>query len=244
MTGPDTASAQPIRLLLVDDDAGLAAMLLEYLAPHGFHVTVAGDGETALARLDTVQPELVVLDVMLPGIDGFEVLRRLRGAHDVPVLMLTARGEAPERIAGILGGADDYLGKPFEPLELAARLHAVLKRSRGRDPLRRTADSLTVGALTLDLRRCVARFAAHEIALTRAELRVLEQLMRREGQLLPRATLTELALDRPLAPYDRSIDTLVSKLRRKLADAGLATPAIRSLRGHGYVLDATTHESN
>lgn len=223
------------RLLLVDDDEDLAAMLREFLELQGFSVAIVHDGEAALVRVAEAPPDLVVLDVMLPGISGFEVLKRLRESHDLPVVMLTARGEEAERITGLLGGADDYLPKPFNPLELSARIQAVLKRYLGGD--RVASDELLVGPLRLDLRRRELLAGAVPVAVTAAEMRVLEHLMRRPGEVLSRARLTELALDRPIEAYDRSIDTLISKLRRKLTDAGVAGDCIRGLRGHGYVLD-------
>ncbi len=227
------------RLLLVDDDEALAAMLREFLELQGFSVAVVHDGEAALARVADAPPDLLVLDVMLPGISGFEVLKRLRASHELPVVMLTARGEESERIIGLLGGADDYLPKPFNPLELAARIQAVLKRYRGgeRGASRGAMDDLVVGPLRLDLRRRELLAREAPVSLTAAEMRVLEHLMRRPGEVLSRARLTELALDRPMEAYDRSIDTLVSKLRRKLSAAGVAGDCLRSLRGHGYVLD-------
>ncbi len=234
------------RILLVDDDQALAAMLCEFLELQGFSVATVHDGETALVRVAEVPPDLVVLDVMLPGIDGFEVLKRLRDRHDLPVIMLTARGEEAERIIGLLGGADDYLPKPFNPLELAARIQAVLKRYRGgeRGGDRGATGELVVEPLRLDLRRRELLARDTPVALTAAEMRVLEHLMRRPGEVLSRARLTELALDRPMEAYDRSIDTLVSKLRRKLSAAGVAGDCIRALRGHGYVLDpGSTRES-
>jgi DNA-binding response OmpR family regulator len=232
-TPPPTPSA---RLLLVDDDAALAAMLREFLELQGFSVATVLDGESALARVDAEPPDLVVLDVMLPGISGFEVLKRLRERHEVPVVMLTARGDESERIIGLLAGADDYLPKPFNPLELTARIQAVLKRSLGSE--RRSADGvLMVGPLQLDLRRRQLLVESVPVAVTAAEMRVLEHLMRHPGEVLSRARLTELALDRPIEAYDRSIDTLISKLRRKLAAGGVAGDCIRGLRGHGYVLD-------
>jgi len=224
------------RLLLVDDDVTLAAMLQEFLELQGFSVTAVPDGESALARVEEAPPELVVLDVMLPGISGFEVLKRLRERYDLPVIMLTARGDESERIIGLLAGADDYLPKPFNPLELVARIQAILKRSRGSE--RRSADGdLVVGPLRLDLRRRQLLVQSVPVAVTAAEMRVLEHLMRHPGEVLSRARLTELALDRPIEAYDRSIDTLISKLRRKLAAGGVAGDCIRGLRGHGYVLD-------
>ena len=237
------------RLLLVDDDRGLARMLREFLELQGFEVELAHDGETALGRIDAAPPDLVVLDVTLPGLSGFEVLARLRSASQLPVVMLTARGEESDRIAGLMGGADDYLAKPFNPLELAARVRAVLKRSRtpaaaaaaAAQPApaapQAQAGRLLAGPIVLDLRRRELLVHERPVVLTAAEMRVLAELLRRQGEVISRAELTQLALERPLEAYDRSIDTLASRLRRKLAGAGLPAQVIRGLRGHGYVLE-------
>lgn len=233
------------RILLVDDDAALAGLLQEFLELQGFEVALAHQAEDALSRIAETPPDLVVLDVMLPGISGFEALRRLRERHDVPVIMLTARGEESERILGLMGGADDYLSKPCSPLELAVRIRTVLKRARRTTQVSATSQEsmVSVGPLTVDLRRCEARVRGARIGLTPAELRVLEQLLRHPGEVLSRSQLTQLALDRPIEAYDRSIDTIVSKLRRKLEAAGLPTKSIGGLRGHGYVLDPSALES-
>jgi len=238
----DSLTGAPLRLLLVDDDQALAAMLREFLELQGFGVATVADGEAALAEVGRAPPDLVVLDVMLPGMDGFQVLTRLRASHDLPVVMLTARGEESERILGLQGGADDYLPKPFNPLELAARIQAVLKRYRGgqRAGDRGRPGDLVVGPLHLDLRRRTLRARDEAVPVTAAEMRVLEHLMRHPGEVLSRARLTELALDRPIEAYDRSIDTLISKLRRKLSVAGVPGDCIRGLRGHGYVLDTAS----
>ncbi len=234
------------RLLLVDDDRSLARMLREFLELQGFGVEVAHDGERALERIGAEPPELVVLDVGLPGISGFEVLARLRAVSQLPVVMLTARGEASDRIAGLMGGADDYLAKPFNPLELAARVRAVLKRSRAPATLATTpatgtaaarAEVLLAGPIALDLRKRALQVHGRPVVLTAAEMRVLAELLRRQGEVISRAELTQVALERPLEAYDRSIDTLASRLRRKLAGAGLPAQVLRGLRGHGYVLD-------
>jgi len=237
-SGLTMTSPMPPRILLVDDDASLAAMLAEILRLHGFEVDALARGEAALAAIRTQPPDLVVLDVMLPGISGFEVLTRLRAESELPVIMLTARGAEAERIAGLTRGADDYLGKPFNPLELIARIRAILKRAPGRDSAAwATLDELAVGTLRLDLKRFELWADGRLLAVTPAELRVLEVLMRRLGEVLSRAELTEYALQRPLEPYDRSIDTIMSRLRRKLADAQVANPRLHGVRGHGYVLD-------
>ncbi len=225
------------RILLVDDDEGLAALLGEILQLHGFEVARVASGEAALERIGATPPDLVVLDVMLPGINGIEVLTRLRRSSDVPVIMLTARGAEAERIEGLTSGADDYLAKPFNPLELTARIRAILKRAPRRDPDAGATDELVIGALRLDLKRFELRADDQPIALTPAELRAIEVLIRRHGEVLSRSELTEFALQRPLEPYDRSIDTIMSKLRRKLAEAQVASPRIHGVRGHGYVLD-------
>lgn len=240
---PTAPNPERARLLLVDDDRSLARMLREFLELQGFDVDLVHSGEEALARIAAAAPELVVLDVTLPGLSGFEVLARLRADSQLPVVMLTARGEESDRIAGLMGGADDYLAKPFNPLELAARVRAVLKRSRVPAPPATAAvppaapERLQLGPIRLDLRRRELRVHGLRVALTAAEMRVLAELLRRPGEVLSRAELTQVALERPLEAYDRSIDTLASRLRRKLAATGLPAQAIRGLRGHGYVLE-------
>ena len=224
--------ASHARLLLVEDDRELARMLSEYLQLQGYRLMTAGSGEAALERLAVEPVDLVVLDIGLPGMDGLETLRLLRLQHAVPVIMLTARGEEQDRIAGLLAGADDYLPKPFNPLELVARIGAVLKRSTGVAPT-----ECTIGNLHLNSRRRELRVRDLPVHLTAAEWRILETLVQRRGEVLARAELTQLALDRPLEAYDRSIDTLISKLRRKLTAGGARGAEIRGLRGHGYVLD-------
>jgi DNA-binding response OmpR family regulator len=230
-------------LLLVDDDQQLAAMLHEFLELQGFKVDVIGDGEAALEQIATQPPELVILDVMLPGINGFEVLEQLRKTHDLPVIMLTARGEESDRILGLMRGADDYLPKPFNPLELAVRIKAILKRSSA-NTASEAIQELSVGTMKLDLRRKELSIHDKAVLITPAEMRVLEQLLRHPGEVLSRSQLTELALDREIEAYDRSIDTLISKLRRKLSAAGVSRDCIRGLRGHGYVLDTDSLESD
>jgi len=221
-------------LLLVDDDRALASMLGEYLALQGFEVSSVSSGEDALASCQSQSPDLIVLDVGLPGIDGFETLSRLRAEYAVPVIMLTARGEDSDRIAGLMAGADDYLPKPFNPLELAARIRVVLKRSTTVPAVTAT---IGFGNLELHIKRREVQVEGRLVALTATELRILEVLLNRKGEVLSRAELTEAAVGRPLEAYDRSVDTLVSKLRRKLGEAGARGAEIRSLRGHGYVLD-------
>jgi len=228
------------RVLIIDDDRQLAGMLLEYLEKQGFVVDVAGTGEDGLDRIHADRPDLVVLDVMLPGIDGFAVLDKIRLAGNLPVIMLTARGEEGDRILGLMGGADDYLPKPFNPLELSVRIKAVLKRSQSNQPV---AQTMQTGPMSLDSAKCLLTVHNSEVKLTAAELHAMELLMRHQGEVLSRARLTEFALNRPLEAYDRSIDTIISRLRGKLEKAGIPKECIKSLRGHGYVLDADSLDS-
>ena len=230
-------SQAPPRLLLIDDDVSLAKMLHEFLELHGFRVDVVHEGEIGLQRITDDPPDLVILDVMLPDISGFDVLKRLRAEYALPVIMLTARGDESDRIFGLMGGADDYLPKPFNPLELTVRIQAILKRSTSEASNHSVQDTLIVGPLKMDLKRRTMTAIDEPVQLTAAEMRVLEQLMRRPGEVLSRAKLTQKALDRPIEAYDRSIDTLISKIRSKLAVAGISNQCIRGLRGHGYVLD-------
>ncbi|MEZ5473624.1 MAG: response regulator transcription factor [Steroidobacteraceae bacterium] len=225
------------KLLLIDDDIELAAMLQEFLELQGFEVATAQSGEIGLQQLEEQQPDLVVLDVMLPGLSGFETLQTIRERHDVPVIMLTARGEEPERILGLMRGADDYLAKPCSPLELALRIRTILKRVRPSPVDADEAVLLSIGPVRLDTRRREAFAGSTLLPLTAAEMRVLEQLMRHSGEVLSRARLTQLALERPLEAYDRSIDTLISKLRGKLKAAGVTDDCISGVRGQGYVMD-------
>ena len=219
------------QLLLVDDDAELCAMLREYLEPEGFGAESAENGQSALERLARGGIDLVVLDVMLPGLSGFEVLRRLRATSRVPVLMLTARGEEIDRVVGLEMGADDYLAKPFSPRELVARIRAVLRRMADAP----AGGLLAFGTLTLDVRAHRAQVEGEDLELTSAELRILELLMQADTRTVAREELMQQALGRRLLPTDRSLDTHVSNLRRKLARF---TDRIRiqGVRGAGYAL--------
>ena len=219
------------RLLIVDDDAELVAMLREYLEPEGFAAESAENGQAALERLGRGGIDFVVLDVMLPGLTGFEVLRRLRATSRVPVLMLTARGEEIDRVVGLEMGADDYLAKPFSPRELVARVRAVLRRMAdiGVDGV------LGFGPLKLDSRAHRAQLDGQDLELTSAELRILELLMQADTRTVSREELMLQALGRRLLPTDRSLDTHVSNLRRKLARL-TERITIQGVRGAGYAL--------
>ena len=221
------------KLLIVDDDHELCAMLAEYLGPEGFLTEAVGSGPAALERLGREAVDLVVLDVMLPELSGFEVLRRIRALNRVPVIMLTARGEEVDRVVGLEMGADDYLAKPFSPRELVARIRAVLRRM--------SVESLPAngamqwGPLRLDLRARRADVNEQDLELTAAELRILELLVRADTKTVTRDELMTQALGRRLLPTDRSLDTHVSNLRRKMAKATTRV-SVQSVRGTGYAL--------
>lgn len=236
MNGPTpNTPAIEARVLLVDDDRELCQMLVEYLDAEHFEVRSVHDGASALAEVSARPYEIVILDVMLPALSGFDVLRELDAATAPPVLMLTARGEDVDRIVGLELGADDYLAKPFNPRELVARLRAILRRAGARSE-RRAPDNFEVGPIRLNMANHQVRVGGNAVILTGAELRVLELLMRAVGQVISRETLTEQALGRKLAAYDRSIDTHISNLRRKLGLNGAGDPEIRNIRGSGYLL--------
>lgn len=229
-------SPMTTRVLIIDDDQELTSMLQEFLAGEGFEVTCAADAAAGLAAIGERPAELLVLDVMLPGASGFDLLRSLRQSHArLPVLMLTARGEAVDRILGLELGADDYLAKPFDPRELAARLRAIHRRAQGSSQ-DAPPTVLELGKLKIDERRRRATWADAALELTAAELRILTLLGKATGQPIERAELTEQALGRKLTLYDRSIDTHISNLRRKLTQAGVSGVEIRSVRGTGYEL--------
>lgn len=223
------------KLLIIDDDTELSSMLSEYLTRDGFEVFTAINGADALSQLDQLHPDLITLDIMLPGMSGLDLLRRLRSDRiRTPVLMLTARGDDVDRILGLELGADDYLAKPFNPRELAARIRAILRRSPHSSPS--TNEPLRIADLELDLTQHRATLRGHVLELTGAELRVLAELMRNAGRLVSREQLTEQALGRKLELYDRSIDTHISNLRRKLGTREGEGLELRGVRGAGYLL--------
>jgi DNA-binding response OmpR family regulator len=228
-------------VLIVDDDRELGQMLNEYLTGEGFRVSIVRDGLEALDKLAAETFDLVILDVMLPSLNGFDVLRRLRRSLSVPVVMLTAHGADVDRIVGLELGADDYLPKPFNPRELVARVRAVLRRFASRDN-EGPAQPVGVGPIWLDPATLEVTLSGKAVRLTGTEFRVLELLMRSPGQVQSRESLTERVLGRKLTPYDRSIDTHVSNLRRKLGLGQAGLPEIRSIRGAGYVLAAHPEE--
>jgi DNA-binding response OmpR family regulator len=221
------------KVLLVDDDVELSDLLGEYLQREGFDTDAVHDGASGVARALDGGYDIVVLDVMMPGLDGVEALRRIRLASRVPVLMLTARGDDVDRIVGLELGADDYVPKPCTPRELAARLRAILRRARPAEA--GAADEpLAAGPLSLWPGRRLARWRGETLSLTSAEFSLLEVLARQAGRVVGKAELSEQALGRPLARFDRSIDVHVSSLRQKLGQRGDGRSWIETVRGRGY----------
>jgi DNA-binding response OmpR family regulator len=228
-----------MRALLVDDDRELARLLSDYFASHQVSIDHIEDGPSALECLgEPHQYDIVLLDVMLPGMDGFEVCRRIRAKYDVPVVMLTARGDDADRVVGLDIGADDYVPKPFNPRELLARMHAVLRRAR--PPV--VQERIEIGDLVVDVPAHKAMLAGRELQLTSFELRVLVALARRAGQTVTREELASAVVPKPQGglrydpSVDRSLDVHVSHLRHKLGDDAREPKRIRTVRGIGYVL--------
>jgi len=217
-------------VLLADDDIELSGMLAEYLEREGFSVTAVYDGESAARLAAGGAYQIVVLDVMMPRIDGVEALRRIRQGSRVPVIMLTARGDDVDRIIGLELGADDYVAKPCTPRELAARLRAILRRMQ---PQAEGAGPLTVSGLALWPEKRRVEWQGHPIELTSMEFNLLEVLMRNAGRVVSKKDLSEQALGRPLARFERSVDVHLSSIRQKLGDAAAL---IRTVRGQGYHL--------
>ena len=208
-------------------------MLSEYLGPEGFVISTASTGPEGLEALARSSVDLVILDVMLPQLSGFEVLRRIRATSRVPVIMLTARGEEVDRVVGLEMGADDYLAKPFGPRELVARIRAVMRRMPGEGAA--SSGLIFWGPLRLDLRAHCALAGERDLELTSAELRILELLVRADTRTVTRDELMTQALGRRLLPTDRSLDTHVSNLRRKIARC-TDRVSVQSVRGTGYAL--------
>ena len=219
-------------VLLIDDDAELTELLAQYLAQEGFDVSVANDGDRALGRILEAKAEIVVLDIMMPNVDGIEVLRRIRSESAIPVLMLTARGDEADRVAGLDLGADDYLAKPCSPRELAARLRAIVRRGKG--DLQKVEGAVTRGPLTIDASRRIASWRGAALKLTGIEFNLLDVLAAERGRPVSRADLSLHGLGRPLAPYDRSIDVHISSIRQKLGTFDDGRSPIMNVRGIGY----------
>lgn len=222
-------------VLLIDDDAELTNLLKEYLEQEGFAVSVANDGDRALGRIMDARADIVVLDIMMPSVNGLDVLRRIREESTIPVLMLSARGDEADRILGLDLGADDYLAKPCSPRELAARIKAVLRRSEMASQAP-PPDALSEGPLRLDPARRLATWNGTPLSLTGIEFAVLQTLVERKGAAVSRDDISQQALGRPLAPYDRAIDVHISAIRAKLGTYADGRGPIQNVRGVGYQL--------
>jgi len=220
-------------LLLVDDDTSLLHMLQAFLTQEGFRVLIATDGTQALAMVAAFEPALLVLDYMMPGLSGIEVLALLRQHHAVPVLMLTARRDDADRIKGLDMGADDYLAKPFNARELLARIRAILRRTQTRQAL---TQHLTLGHLELLAEQTTAYWQSIPLALTHTEYRLLEILVRQVGYVVSKDEMALYALKRSLTVFDRSIDVHIGRLRTKLDDIAGDCLSIRTVRAQGYQL--------
>ena len=221
------------RILIIDDDRELCALVARFLTGEGFDVDRAADGSEGIELALSGAYALVMLDVMMPGLGGFDVLRRIRARSRTPVLMLTARGDTQDRVLGLELGADDYLPKPYDPSELAARIRAILRRSASSADAAMSAlavDDVTLSAST----RVVTRDAA-PVELTTVEFDLLHVLMNAAGTVVPREELVRAVLGREFTPYDRSIDTHVCNLRRKIGRLADGTERIKGIRGTGYL---------
>ncbi len=226
------------RILVIDDDIELCGLLKDYLVPEGFDVETVNDSEKGIERALSGEHNFVVLDVMLPGVNGFEVLRSVRKSSNIPVLMLTARGEDVDRIVGLEMGADDYLPKPFNPRELVARIKAIQRRGETKNTAQKQAEPdevITVGDVDLDGGTRMVRKRGETVDLTAVEFDLLEMLLRSAGHVLQRKDLVIKVLGRGLDPFDRSIDVHISSLRKKLGHKIHGMERIKTIRGIGYL---------
>ena len=231
--------SQPAHILVVDDDHEIRTLLAEYLEKNGLRVSVARDGKEMQRVLDRVRVDLVVLDILLPGDDGLTLCRTLRASSQLPIIMLTARGDDVDRILGLELGADDYVPKPFKPRELLARITAVLRRTTHvlREPLPADVRCYWFAGWRLDTTaRSLTDEGGSTVALSGAEFRLLAVLLAHAGQVLSRLQLMELLRGRDLDPFDRSIDQRVSRLRQILRDDARSPLIIKTVYGEGYVI--------
>ncbi|MEH6463320.1 MAG: response regulator [Shewanella psychromarinicola] len=223
------------RILLIDDDIGLSDLLSQLLELEGFALTQAYDGEQGLLMAQQQDFDLILLDVMLPKLNGFEVLRALRQRKQTPVLMLTARGEEIDRVVGLEIGADDYLPKPFNDRELVARIRAILRRAQTTQQDNQANEMMLFGDLRLDPSRQETYCNEQLIILTGTEFLLLFNLLEKSGELVTKESLSENVLGKKLMPFDRSLDMHLSNLRKKLPERQDGRPRVKTLRGKGYI---------
>lgn len=227
-----------LSLLLIDDDTELARMMRQYFAQQGHLLDCVYNGREGLSKALNGAYDLVLLDIMLPIIDGLELLKQLRRWKNLPLIMLTARAKQQDRIAGLNTGADDYVSKPFDLDELHARIHAVLRRS---SMLQDTPEPITVGNIRLSGTTREVSVSGRRVDLTAAEFDILDLFMRSPGRIISRDEITNLLFDREATPYDRFIDVHISHLRKKLDSAGLV---IRAIRGVGYIFSTAEQDNS
>ena len=223
------------KILIIDDDEELCELVSEYLGVEGFKVDCVSDGEAGLERARSGDYDIAILDVMLPKMNGFDVLRDLRTESKLPVIMLTARGDDMERIAGLETGADDYMPKPFNPRELAARLRAILRRAAASDENSGPSEKLDVDDIQMSQSGRMATLDGVDLNLTSVEFELLYSLLSEAGKIVKKEDLSESVLERKLSPYDRSLDMHISNLRKKLGPRGDGTDRIKTIRSVGYI---------
>ncbi len=223
------------KVLIIDDDEELCDLVSEYLTVEGFVTTAVHDGETGLAQALSGDFDLAILDVMMPKLNGFDVLRNLRQKSGLPVLMLTARGDDMERIVGLEIGADDYLPKPFNPRELVARLRAILRRASNDDAEQSAVERISIDDLELSSSSRSVKRDGEELPVTSVEFDLLSALLREAGTVVKKEVLSERVLERRLSPYDRSLDMHVSNLRKKLGARADGSERIKTVRSVGYI---------
>jgi DNA-binding response OmpR family regulator len=223
-----------IRVVYIEDDERLASLTARYLESHDVAVIVSPDAREGIAAVLRGRPDVVLLDLMLPGQSGFDVCRELRSHVDTPIVMVTARGDEVDRIVGLEGGADDYIAKPFSSRELLARIRAQARRARGRSGP--SPEVLRVGALTIDAASRTAALSDHDLALTTYEFALLRALVERAGRVLTRERIMEIVRGAADEAFDRSIDVHISHLRQKLGDDPRRPKLLKTVRGIGYML--------
>jgi len=222
------------KVLMIDDDERLVELVKDYLSPHGFTLISAHDGLRGIETFEREVVELIILDLMLPELDGLEVCKRIRGTSDIPIIMLTARGEETDRIVGLELGADDYLPKPFNPRELLARIKAILRRSAGAMPDEPPDARVTVGEVSLDPAARRVHVGEREVVLTTAEFDLLHVLLQSAGRVLSRDQLMQQLHGSSWSYFDRSIDVHISRIRQKIEENPRSPALVKTIRGVGY----------
>ncbi|MFL5361821.1 MAG: response regulator transcription factor [Myxococcales bacterium] len=238
MPAPTGNNSSAISVLYIEDDERLARLTAQYLESHGLRVTIAANGNDGLALALKQPPDVVLLDLMLPGLGGLEICRRLREKVDTPIIMVTAHGEEPDRIVGLEGGADDYIAKPFSSRELLARIRAQARRARGQ--VGPPAQAIVIGDLRIEPQGMRATVSGRELALTTYEFTLLKALAERAGRVLSREQLMDMVRGNAEEAFDRSIDVHISHLRQKLGDDPRNPRLLKTVRGAGYMLAVAT----